>query len=115
MLGRESSNDLAAYVVWVPELGAKVQNVADGMALVTDKRARQYWDPEELLGGDYQRILPTPGPAWDVYLLYPRGVQWTAAAPAKPAFWMHQLGGVTNAPRLDSEVFRQHVERSLRA
>ncbi len=86
-----------------------------GMALVPDKRARQYWDPGELLGRDYQRILPTPGPAWDVYLLFPRGVQWTAAAPPKPIFWMHQLGGVTNAPRLDPDVFRQHVERSLRA
>lgn len=115
MLGRESSNDLAAYVVWVPELGAKVQNVPVGMALVPDKRARQYWDPGELLGADYERILPTPGPAWDVYLLYPRGVQWTSAAPPRPVFWMHQLGGVTNAPRLDPEVFRQHVERWLSA
>jgi hypothetical protein len=106
---------MAAYAVWVPELGAKESNVPGGAALVPDKRARHYWDDSDALGRAYGRVLGTPGAAWDVYLLYPRGVRWTAAAPPAPLFWMHQLGGVTIAPRLDPDVLRHQVEMSLRA
>ena len=85
------------------------------MSLVTDRRARSYWDPGETLGRAYQEILPTPGPAWDVYLLFARGVRWTTHLPPRPNFWMHQLGGVTNAPRLDPGVLKTHVTRMLQA
>lgn len=85
------------------------------MTLVTDRRVRHYWDQDEVLGRAYQQTLPTPGPAWDVYLLFRRGVRWTETMPPKPDFWMHQLGGITNAPRLDPNVLRNHVERLLQA
>ena len=85
-----------------------------GAALVPDRRAHHYWDGDDSIGRAYGDLLSTPGAAWDVYLLYPRGVRWTAAAPPKPMFWMHQLAGVTDAPRLDADVFRQHVEGALR-
>jgi hypothetical protein len=39
----------------------------------------------------FRRLLRLPVPAWDVYLLYPRGVQWTGELTPGPAFWMHQL------------------------
>jgi hypothetical protein len=83
------------------------------MSLVTDARVRHYWDPQEVLGKSYQRTLPTPGTAWDVYLVFRRGVQWAQDTPPAPDFWMHQLSGVTNAPRLDPAVLREHVERLL--
>ena len=60
-------------------------------------------------------MLPTPGAAWDVYLLYGRGVQWTGLQPPKPNYWMHQLGGVKAAPHLDADVLREHVEQLLKA
>ncbi|HLI94900.1 MAG TPA: hypothetical protein VKT72_02310 [Candidatus Baltobacteraceae bacterium] len=85
------------------------------MTLVTDARVRQYWDQGEVLGRAYEQLLPTPGPAWDVYLLFARGVRWVGQSPPKPNFWMHQLGGVTNAPRLDPVVLRSRVDRLLRA
>lgn len=85
------------------------------MTLVTDRRVVHYWDPEEVLGRAYQQILPTPGPAWDVYLLFRRGVRWSDTTPPKPDFWMHQLSGVTDAPRLDPKVLRDQVERLLHA
>jgi hypothetical protein len=85
------------------------------MTLVPDRRVRDYWDPDEVLGRAYQRTLPTPGPAWDVYLLFRRDVRWTAKLPPEPDYWMHQLSGVTNAPRLDPVVLREHVEQLLRA
>ncbi len=100
--------------MWDPELGAHPANVPQGMALIEDKRARHYWDGDEVVGRAYEQLLPTPGPAWDVYLLFRRGVRWTGAMPPKPDFWMHQLGGVTNAPRLDPNVLREHVEVLLR-
>jgi hypothetical protein len=101
-------------VVWVPQLGARRQNVPFGASLITDRRARQYWDGDGWLGDAYQRVLQTPGSAWDVYLLYARGTRWAGSLPPKPAFWMHQLGGVTNAPSLDPDVLRQHVVELLR-
>lgn len=83
------------------------------MSLLPDRRVRNYWDGDETLGRAYGEMLPTPGPAWDVYLLFRRGVRWTGDLPPKPDFWMHQLGGVTNAPHLDPIVLRQHVEQLL--
>lgn len=85
------------------------------MSLLPDRRVRNYWDPDETLGRAYGEMLPTPGPAWDVYLLFRRGVRWTGTLPPKPDYWMHQLGGVTNAPRLDPIVLRQHLEQLLHA
>jgi hypothetical protein len=114
ILAHEPSVELAAYVAWVPELGAQPKDVPGGMGLVPDTRALHYWDAQELLGRAYERILPTPGPAWDVYLLFGRGVRWSGATPPKPAYWMHQLGGVTSGPRLDPDVLRDHVGQLLR-
>lgn len=103
------------YAVWVPELGAQRSNVQAGASIVPDRRVRDYWDPDETLGRAYQQMLQTPGRAWDVYLLFQRGVRWKAHLPPQPDFWMHQLGGVTNAPRLDPKVLRAQVEKMLRA
>lgn len=105
MLLKNQDPRLEAFVVWVPELGAQQGNVADATRLVPDPRASHYWDPKETLGVAYSRVLPTPGPAWDVYLLFGSGVQWPVSGVPKPDFWMHQLGGVTAAPRLDGAAF----------
>ena len=83
------------------------------MALLTDPRVRNFWDPHELLGRAYGQTLPTPGPAWDDYLVFRKGVRWTGKAPPAPDYWMHQLGGVTNAPHLDPIVLRERVEQLL--
>lgn len=113
MLQKNNSPRLAAYVVWVPELGAHENNVQSATTLVPDSRARQYWDPDEVLGRWYGRTLPTPGAAWDVYLLFGPQASWVADKPPKPDFWMHQLGGVTVAPRLDANVFAQRAAELL--
>jgi hypothetical protein len=83
------------------------------MALITDPRAQQYWDAGGWLGDAYGRVLQTPGAAWDVYLVYRRGRSWDGILPPKPDYWMHQLSGVINAPHLDPDVLRQHVENLL--
>lgn len=109
VLASVADSQLAAYVVWVPELGATSANVSGASALVPDPRAHHFWDADERLGRAYQDILPTPAAAWDVYLLFGKGQRWNAGRPPKPAFWMHQLAGVTAAPRFDATVFRDHA------
>ncbi|HZY95758.1 MAG TPA: hypothetical protein VFE35_01515 [Candidatus Cybelea sp.] len=92
---------------------ARESDVGYGTALLPDPRVRNYWDPNEALGKAYaQQLGIEGGPAWDVYFLYGKGARWVGSMPPKPAFWMHQLA-VTNAPRLDPTVFRQHVEQLL--
>jgi hypothetical protein len=71
----------------------------------SDKRVSYYWDGEKLAGKAWQKVLGTNREAWDVYLLYGAGSRWDKE-PATPDFWMHQLGGVTTAPRLDEEAFQ---------
>ena len=94
----------------MPELGAKVGNVADATTVVTDARARHYWDGAELLGKFYEGMLPTPGtPAWDVYLLFAPGVRWGKTPPA-PNLWMHQLNQSAGR-HLDPDAFAAAVER----
>lgn len=99
----------------MPQLGAHRRHVADAAALITDARAQQYWDESDWLGDRYGRVLPTPGAAWDVYLLYGRGIRWTGTQPPRPDYWMHQLEGVKVAPHLDADVLRQHVVQLLKA
>ena len=115
MLAAINDRNLAAYVVWVPELGATPSNVPEAMTLVSDPRAHQYWDGTEQLGHAYEQILPTPGPAWDVYLLFPAGERWEKSRPPDPAFWMHQLAGITAAPRLDPDILRDRTAALLRS
>jgi len=105
LLLKNKDQRIEAYVVWVPELGAHENNVADATRLVSDARASHYWDPNEALGVAYGRLLPTPGAAWDVYMLFGPDATWPISGVPKPAYWMHQLGGVTAAPRLDAGVF----------
>ena len=114
MLRQNRDSHLAAYVVWVPELGARQEDVASGAALVPDDRARHFWDPSENLGKEYGHVLATaPEPAWDVYMLFGKRVTWRARPP-HPDFWMQQLGAAEGkAPRLDGATFAAQAARLL--
>ncbi|MBC5826330.1 MAG: hypothetical protein GIW99_01340 [Candidatus Eremiobacteraeota bacterium] len=113
MLLKNQDPRLAAFVVWVPELGAQEHNVARGTKLVPDSRASQYWDPSEMVGTEYGRLLRTPGAAWDVYMLFGAQAVWPKSGVPKPGFWMQQLDGVTAAPRLDGGVFAARAAAML--
>lgn len=109
----ERSSRLVGFIVWVPMLQGKIEDVPSAAALAPDSRISQFWDGSNDLGLRFERLLPTPGsPAWDVYLLYAPGVLWNGAAPPKPAFWMHQLP-ITTAPHLDPAVFAYHARLLL--
>jgi hypothetical protein len=109
------SGAFKVYVVWVPMLGAAEPNVPEATGLATDARVRHYWDGENVLGTAYQSALGLSGPAWDVYMLFDRTATWQGSTPPTPAYWEHQLGGVTSAPFLDPDRFAAKAEALLGA
>ena len=103
-----------AYVVWLPIFGGNFNKAASELSRsFPDKRVSYYMDPESLTGNSWERVLKTEREmAWDVYFLYKPGARWEQEPP-QPDFWMHQLTGVTKAPRLDEEVFRARLIEML--
>ncbi len=104
--------ELRAYFVWVPMLpGDSAEGAAGAAARCAEGRARHYWDGERALSRRLaERARMGVEQAWDVYLAYGRG----QADLAQPAFWMHQLPGVTAAARLHVAEWRRRVEELLR-
>ena len=112
VLSRIESKNLTVFVVWVPRVKAKRKDVPLASRIIDDPRTRQYWDGSYVTGAAFENTLEIGEPAWDVYMAYGRGIRWTGNLPPHPTFWMHQLG-VTNAPRLDPDVFAAHVNDLL--
>jgi hypothetical protein len=104
---------LRGYIVWLPMFPndsrewAKIRSDE-----FSDKRVSYYWDGDRLTGKEWQRVLGLKSVAWDVYFLYGAASQWDKE-PAKPDFWMHQLSGVTAAPRLDEAAFEAKAKELL--
>lgn len=90
-LAQDSSQNVAVYVVWSPQLGANEGHVAGGASLVSDPRVRHYWDPGELVGTAYDSLLDLPLPAWDTWMLFNRSATWGSHGPPTPTWWEHQL------------------------
>jgi hypothetical protein len=93
------------YIVWLPIYGGDFKGEAQKLAnSFPDRRVSYFLDPDSETGKQWQPVLETPFIAWDVYLLYGPDAHWETEPP-EPAFWMHQLGLVKGAPRLDEETF----------
>lgn len=104
---------LKVYIVWLPMFPSDSREWAKTRSSeFSDKRLSYYWDGDKLAGKEWQKVLSTKREAWDVYLLYGAGSQWEKE-PAAPDFWMHQLGGVTNAPTLDEGAFEAKAKELL--
>lgn len=103
-LARDSTPDVAVYVVWSPQLGAEERHVPDATRLIPDSRVRHYWDPKMRVGGAYQDELDVSEPAWDVWMLFARNATWNEAPPS-PSWWEHQLAGLPDSLHLDVERF----------
>jgi hypothetical protein len=95
-----------AYIVWLPIFGGDFKGEARKLSnSFRDKRVSYFLDPTSETGKEWERVLKTERfIAWDVYLLYGADADWQGDPPP-PAFWMHQLGGVTKAPSLDEPTF----------
>ena len=114
-LAKDTSKNIAVYVVWSPQLGATERHVASATSLIPDARARHYWDGSELIGSAYQPLLGLPAAAWDTWMLFDRDAVWRGDTPPRPAWWEHQLGAGPPELHLDPARFASHAEalRSL--
>jgi len=87
---------LKALAVWLPMMSEDdLERATAAAESFRDDRVYHGWDPERELAMLFGKALNLAGAAWDVYLLYPPAVTWTADVPPQPAFWMHQLPTTT--------------------
>jgi hypothetical protein len=63
-------------------------------------RVQHWWDGRRAMSRLFQRSLGLHEPAWDVYLLYRRGMRWEGRVPPAASFWMHQLSDAGADPDL---------------
>jgi hypothetical protein len=112
-LKTDSSSDVAVYVVWSSQVGAEERHVADAAELVSDRRALHYWDASQGVGKAFQPVLGTPTPAWDVWMLFARGVRWEGNVPPRPTWWEHQLRGMPFERFLDPQRYARKARELL--
>src|SRR5437667_3830865 len=104
---------LRAHIVWLPMFpGDNKGRAQTRTEEFNDSRVSYYWDGDKLTGAEWQKALGIDKVAWDVYLLYGPNTRWDGATPT-PAFWMHQLNGVTKAPCLNKSEFEDKVKGLL--
>ncbi len=102
-----------AYIVWLPMFPGDSRGWAQTRSNeFSDPRLSYYWDGGKLTGEDWGKALGIDRTAWDVYFLYGSNAEWNKATPV-PAFWMHQLGGVTKAPILNKSDFEAKLKDLL--
>jgi hypothetical protein len=91
-LGPESK--LAVFVVWIDMLPADNGEAARRQAArMPDPRITHFHDGTKRAGSAIAMAMGARDRvAWDMYLVYPPGIFWEAAAP-KPQAWVHQLLG----------------------
>ena len=105
---------VSAYIVWLPIFGGDFKGEARKLSnSFPDKRVSYFLDPQSQTGKQWERVLKTGRfIAWDVYLLYGADADWIEEPP-QPAYWMHQLGGVTKAPVFNEAIFRKKLKDML--
>jgi hypothetical protein len=81
-----------AHIVWTPVLSGDAAEVALEVAGARRRgRVSHYWDHTTSISAAARDLAAWDRTvAWDVYLLYRRGVPWTGPLPP-PTTWLHQL------------------------
>ena len=116
MLETIDSKDLKLYAVWEPILRADNERWArKSTTLLDDPRVEHFWIDTQDVGEAFQEpLMLLTEPAWDVYLAYPRDVDWSGASPPKPEYFQHQLGGrLPKAQRLDGATLAKRLGEML--
>ena len=103
-------------MIWDPIFGGSFDREAKKLSSsFRDKRVSYFKDPDSFAGNLWARVLDIKNEreiAWDVYLLYDADAEWEPEPP-QPGFWMHQLWGVTKAPRFDVPAFTAKLKDML--
>lgn len=105
--------DLKAFVLYVPTLGAEEHHAARAVRLMQGADIRHYWDPQGGSGRKIQEALGIDMYAWDVWLVYDRNALWAEDHPPAPAYWEHQLSGLSRDNFLNPERFAKRVDALL--
>lgn len=101
--------------MWVPSLPAdKEDRVPAATAKIQDERASHYWDAQGESKEAYQRVMRMDEPAWDVYYVYGRDVEWKSDLPPIPAYYMHQLRTLPPERMLDGDKLAEEMNKLLR-
>jgi len=110
-----ASESLRAYAVWEPILLTDNRDGArKATAILPDARVRHYWNDGREVGEAFQAPLDLKDEvAWDVYLVYPPGVEWATARPPDPSYFMHQLYKLPEARYLDAPVLAAQLRKSI--
>lgn len=114
---------LRIIIIHTPVLGATEKDTANTCRLVHNEHVRHFWDPQKEIGTLFAKGLGLKMGdrfvyAWDVWAVYGPEAEWSGSEPPKADFLMHQLGdlmGQEGFPFLRAPVFRDDVERRLRA
>src|SRR5262245_14762541 len=88
-------------VVWIPMLdGDELPAAKDAAARFADRPIPQFWDGERRLGNEVAKsVRASPWGAWDIYLFYPPGAEWTdAGLPPPEALLAQGFGAVIASP-----------------
>ena len=118
MLKTIPDKDLAVFTIWMPVLERDDLLAArEATSRLADSRVRHYWDGQRALGYTLGRTLQLKESqlAWDVYLVYGRGAQWTSGPLPSPKDWMHQLSVEGPERTLVGEELALRVRRELSA
>jgi len=99
--------------VWVPILASDGEfAVGRATKYLPDDRVAHYWDGNGELVKSFAPVLGLgEAAAWDVYLLYDKGAEWTDTPP-KPIFWQEQLG-ISDETALDAVKMTAEIEKLL--
>ncbi|HYK88385.1 MAG TPA: hypothetical protein VE398_06425 [Acidobacteriota bacterium] len=111
MLVQRQDPNLRAYFIWGPYLAADNPEAAQSATRKYQApNAAYYWTPSLRLGREFAGMLHLAGdgPAWDVYLLYPRGTQWEGRVP-QPIYWQQQLD-ILQADVFDVDRMETHIQ-----
>jgi hypothetical protein len=109
------STSLRAYAVWEPILRTDdVSSARKATTMLPDPRVLHYWTDMQNVGEIFQPALSLRGaPAWDVYLVYPPGVEWKSKMPPSPGYFMHQLHQLPAERYLDADTLAVRIQGML--
>lgn len=110
------SENFTAYAIWEPILRTDNEvSSRKATTLLPDPRVEHYWVESQAIGEMFQEpIHLETEAAWDVYLVYPAGVEWNQETPPEPVYFQHQLGGrLPEANRLDGAKLAEKIEEAL--
>jgi hypothetical protein len=96
-----ATKPLVEIVVWIPMLEDDSVAAANEAAIIfRDVQISQFWDARQKLGKEVALSVGVPERiAWDIYLFYPRGVEWSGGGAPRPEVALAQVGGVVVATK----------------